>query len=226
MRTWALQSLYSIRPETDVGAAERIKDGLYEYLASAQEEIVIVSAYFIPDDALIGLLEDARRRGVRVVLLTNSVQSNNHMLAHVAYRPSRRRVLRAGIELFEMRPDTARLARQTVQPVQPGYLGLHSKAFVVDGRYAMVGTANLDPRALDINMESAVIVDDEDLAAELRTLILSSTTPDNAWQMSLDRRGRLVWTSDQGQLTREPVRGPWQRFKQFIHTLLPIRGQA
>jgi putative cardiolipin synthase len=213
-------------PNIDSETAERIKDELYEYLGSAREELVLVSAYLIPDEALLRLFEDMRARGIRIVILTNSVQSNNHMLAHVSYKRFRRRLLRAGIELFELRADAAILSDQSVDPVEPGFLGLHSKAAVVDGRYAMVGTANIDPRALDINTESALLIDDTALSAQLRAMIFEATAPRNAWQLSLDESDRVRWVHDSDARRNEPVRGPWQRIMQFLHVLLPLKGQA
>lgn len=213
-------------PDIDADAPERIKDELYEYLDSAREELVIVSAYVIPDEELLRSLENARTRGVRVVVLTNSVQSNNHMLAHVSYKRFRKRILRAGIELYEFRPDAAILSEQSVAPIRPGFVGLHSKAAVVDGRIAMVATANLDPRALDINTESAIFVDSIELATELRTLILDATEPANAWRLSLGENGSIVWTNDSETRHNEPVRGPWERIMQFLHVLLPLKSQA
>ena len=213
-------------PAIESATAERLKDELYEYLGSARDELILISAYVIPDEELLRLFEDLRDRGVRIVILTNSVQSNNHMLAHVAYTRFRRRLLRAGIELFEMRPDAAILRTQSIDPVQPGYLGLHMKAAVVDGHYAMVGTANIDPRALDINTESALLIDDVELSEQLRTIILEAAAPANAWQLGLDESGELTWTNDSESRRNEPVRGPLQRILQFLHVLLPIKDQA
>jgi putative cardiolipin synthase len=213
-------------PNINDAAQERIKDELHDFLDSAREEIVIVSAYFIPDEQLLTLLERARSRGVRVVVLTNSVQSNNHTLAHVSYKRFRRRLLRADIELYELRPDAALLNEQSVGSVRPGYLGLHAKAAVVDGNMVMVGTASFDPRALDINTESAVLLENEVLANDLRAQILIATTPQNAWRVSLDDRGREFWQNDSEVRHSEPARGPWQRIKQFLSTLLPIKDQA
>jgi putative cardiolipin synthase len=213
-------------PDIDSSTQRRMKSDLYDFFASAREELVISTAYFIPDEELISLLERLRSRGVHVVLLTNSVTSNNHMLAHVAYRRSRRRILHAGIDLYELREDARLLAEQSVAGVEPGYVGLHTKAAVVDGRLSMVGTANLDPRALDINTEAAIVLEDAALAADLRQRIMDATSPANAWRLELDSRGRERWVSDTETLASEPVRGPFQRVMQFLHRLLPLKEQA
>jgi len=148
------------------------------------------------------------------------------MLAHVAYKRSRRDLLRAGIELYELKPDAALLAEYGVAPVEPGFMGLHTKAAVVDGHRVFVGTPNLDPRSLEINTESGLLIDSSELAEELRTLILEAAGGHNAWRLGLDEREGLSWTSAEGTLTRQPAKGPGQRIMEFIYALLPIRNQA
>jgi putative cardiolipin synthase len=199
---------------------------LLAYLATTRREVVLSTAYFIPDDALFETLASIVARGARVVLLTNSLKSNNHMLAHVAYRRWRRDLLRAGVELYELKPDGPLLEAYGVHPVEPGFMGLHSKAAVVDGRWAFVGTPNLDPRSLELNMESGVIADSTELAAELRALILEAANEHNAWRVELDERGRLEWTSADGTLKRQPANGLGQRIMEFLYTFLPIKNQA
>jgi putative cardiolipin synthase len=54
---------------------------------------------------------------------------------------------------------------------------LHAKVLIVDGRRALVGSANLTHRALTANLEAGVLIEDQDLAADLEAHIrsLSST---------------------------------------------------
>ena len=71
-----------------------------------------------------------------------------------------------------------------------------------------------------------MLVEDIGLADELRALILDGVQPNNAWRLGLSENGQVEWVNDGERRTTEPVRGPWQRIKQFLHTLLPIRDQA
>ena len=59
--------------------------------------------------------------------------------------------------------------------------GLHAKSIVIDGRIAMVGSHNFDPRSDHFNTEAGVIIYDHRFAAQLRQSILRDTQPDNAW---------------------------------------------
>jgi putative cardiolipin synthase len=50
---------------------------------------------------------------------------------------------------------------------------LHAKVLIVDGRRALVGSANLTHRALTANLEAGVLIEDRDLAADLEAHIRS-----------------------------------------------------
>ena len=84
-------------------ARPRLYDDFKELVASARSEVLISSPYFIPDAEFRGLLRDLVARGVRVVVVTNSLETNNHVVAHTGYRRWRREVLAAGVELYELR---------------------------------------------------------------------------------------------------------------------------
>ncbi len=59
--------------------------------------------------------------------------------------------------------------------------GMHAKSLLVDGRIAVVGTHNFDPRSDDLNTESAIIVHDVEFALALEQVIRVDAAPDNAW---------------------------------------------
>jgi phosphatidylserine/phosphatidylglycerophosphate/cardiolipin synthase-like enzyme len=63
--------------------------------------------------------------------------------------------------------------------------GLHAKSFVVDGRIAMVGSHNFDPRSEGFNTENGVIVWDETFAQDLEALIRRDTEAQNSWAVAL-----------------------------------------
>jgi len=204
----------------------QLYDQLKAFLNRAEHEIVLSTAYFVPDREFVDLLRSLRERGVRIVLLTNSLQTNNHTLAHVAYKRWRRSTLEAGIELFELRPDARLLGDYSVPPVEPGFMGLHSKAAIVDRRWAFVGTPNLDPRALYLNTENGIVIDSVQMAEELRTLLFNAMSPENAWHLELDARGKVIWNGSEEVLTRQPANGPAQRIVEFFINLLPLKKQA
>jgi putative cardiolipin synthase len=197
-----------------------------DFVASAEHDVLISSPYFIPDREFRELLRSLVARGVRVRVVTNSLATNNHVVAHTGYRRWRREVLRSGVELYELRADAAALHLYVTPPVIAGALGLHSKAVAIDGRRAFVGSPNIDPRSMVLNTEIGVATESGDFAARVGALIERDSAPANAWRVSLDRNGRLRWTDDAQTLKRQPAKGFGQRVIEFLLNLVPLKKQV
>lgn len=118
-------------------------------IGTARHEIVIANAYFIPGRKLRKALMLARGRGVRVRLLLQG--RYEHFLQYRAARPVLKRLANAGIEVHEYAPSA-----------------LHAKVAVVDGRWATVGSTNLDPLSLLLAREANVMTTDRRFATLLR----------------------------------------------------------
>lgn len=195
-------------------------------VASAQSEVLLSSPYFIPDREFRDLLRELNERGVRVVIVTNSLATNNHVVAHTGYRRWRRSVLAAGVELYELRADAAALSYYVTPPAVSMHLGLHSKAVVVDRRRAFVGSPNVDPRSMELNTEIGVVAEGEEFAARVAALIERDIAPENAWRVRMDEEGWLTWSSSDTVVRRQPARGFVQRAIEFLLNLLPLKNQA
>jgi cardiolipin synthase len=107
-----------------------VEDTLWYAITSAVRSITIETAYFAPTPAIRAALIDARARGVDVRILTNSPTTNDLPLSQTVARYFYRDLLEAGVAIYEKRGGT-----------------LHSKTFAFDGRYSIVGSANLNHRA-------------------------------------------------------------------------------
>jgi putative cardiolipin synthase len=148
-------------------------------------------------------------------------------VAHLAYKQWRKKLLRIGVNLFESRADSAYIGEYSIPPVEPAFLGLHSKSIVVDDRFSFVGSPNIDPRSLIINTELGYFCDSTELAARVTALIERDISPDAAWRVYFDERGRLRWESSAGIERNQPAQGIKQRFTAFIINLLPkLKSQA
>lgn len=113
---------------------------LMRELGGAEASIDLVTPYFIPDEGLLALLERKARGGTRVRLVIP--RRSDHPITDLARRSSLRRLHAAGA---------------TVLLHGPGVL--HAKLVLVDGRRAMVGSANLDMRSLFLNYEVAAWIE-------------------------------------------------------------------
>ena len=154
----ALRQRHSVRLPTGGHARLLLRDNV-RYRASiertyrraiglARHDILIACAYFFPGRRLRRALEQAALRGVRVRLLLQG-----HYEYFLPYRAARQlygQLLQAGVEIHEYHASF-----------------LHAKVAVVDGRWATVGSSNLDPLSLLLAREANVVVRDETFARTL-----------------------------------------------------------
>ena len=114
----------------------------------AQEEILITTPYFIPDQSLMDALIVASLAGVSVQLLVP--EKSDSRLVALAASSYYADLLSAGVKIFFY---------------QDGFV--HAKTLVVDKKIAVIGTANMDVRSFDLNFEVNAIVYDDELATSL-----------------------------------------------------------
>ena len=194
---------------------ETVVDGLLRLIAQAREELLIISPYFVPGEDMKKAFTDARRRGVRVRVLTNSLASNDAPVAHVGYARHRQALLDAGVELYEMRAEQAslgsalgstgsRTGRSTNGNTGSGASAtgesramLHSKVLVRDGRLLVVGSMNLDLRSQLQNTEIALLIRSRALSRQATELIERSLR-EGAWRVEREAGGDLVWRAPAG----------------------------
>ena len=117
-------------------------------LKSARERIDLVSPYFYPGAAFRRALREAARRGVRVRLLFQG--KLDYRIAGMAARVLYEELLASGVRIYEYMPAF-----------------LHAKVALVDDDWATVGSSNIDPMSLLLNLEANVIVRDAGFNAEL-----------------------------------------------------------
>ena len=191
-------------------------------IRSSRQQVKLVNAYIIPASETIDMLEDLRDRGVAFDVLTNSLASHDVPAVNSHYKAWRKPLLKAGVNLYEMRHDGATQAALAETPPTRGkFMGLHSKAMAVDSRWVYIGSMNYDPRSAAINTEMGVFVDSPTLALALNELIERDIEPSNSWRVYLDAEGGLVWSSSTGTVKRQPARNWWQRVEDLFFMLFP-----
>lgn len=191
-------------------------------LESAERDVVISNAYIVPDREAIDWLRGQVERGVRYRVLTNSLASHDVPAVNAQYKQWRRDLIEAGVELYETRPDAAVQALVVdTPPVEAAFMGLHTKAIVIDGKRVFIGSMNLDPRSWRLNSEMGVVVESPGLAAELLAAAERDMQPDNAWQVTLTDDNGLAWVGGEEVLHRQPARNFWQRVEDLFLMVLP-----
>ncbi len=193
---------------------------------AAQKEILIVTPYFIPQESGTKLLESLLEKGIRVVIVTNSLAATNHVAVHSGYARYRKRLLQAGAKIYEIRAKNT--GRKTDWGHSPEMVTLHSKASAVDRSTVFVGSLNFDPRSILINTEMGMFIESRELGVVF-TANLFKELPRVAYRVYLDDQGALRWTYDydghKEVHDHEPQTTWSRRFMAGFYGLLPIEGQ-
>jgi cardiolipin synthase len=141
----------------------RIERAYRRAIGRAREEIIIANAYFVPGRRMRDALMKAARRGVKVQLLLQG--RYEYFMQYYGARPVYGALLRAGVQIHEYSPSF-----------------LHAKVAVIDGRWATVGSSNLDPLSLLLAREANVVIEDAVFAGQLRDRLVEA----------MGREGRAV----------------------------------
>lgn len=152
-----------------------IERAYLDAIASAQDEIILANAYFLPGRRFRRVLRQAARRGVRVtILLQGRVE---YRLLHYATQALYGQLLAAGIRIFEYQSSF-----------------LHAKVAVIDRRWATVGSSNIDPFSLLLAREANIVVLDVGFAENLWHS-LGQAMDEDALELPADSWHRLPWRS-------------------------------
>lgn len=150
-----------------------LRHALHSDLATARN-VQIMVGYFLPPGLLRRDLARVARRGGRVQLLLAG--QSDVALSQLAGRSLYRRLLKAGVEIYEYEPQV-----------------LHAKLYAIDDA-VYVGSANLDPRSLSINYELMLRLEIARMAKEAREIFAAALKHSRRIDLATWRKSRSVWT--------------------------------
>ncbi len=159
-----------------------IERSYVEAIRHAKERVDIAVPYFYPGHGFRTALRKAAKRGVRVRLLLQG--KIDYRIAALAAQALYDEMRSTGIRIYEYTPAF-----------------LHAKVAVVDDDWATVGSSNIDPLSLLLNLEANVVVRDADFAAALAQRF------EQAFAVSSEVTGPAVRAGLRGWLRRVLIAG-------------------
>lgn len=161
-----------------------IERSYVDAIRSARRRIDIAVPYFYPGHGFRRALRLAARRGVQIRLLLQG--KIDYRIAALAARALYDELRHHGVRIFEYTPAF-----------------LHAKVAVVDDDWATVGSSNIDPLSLLLNLEANIVVRDAAFAQALRARLDAATAlssevqalPTRGWQSWL-HRGFVAWVAN------------------------------
>jgi cardiolipin synthase A/B len=153
-------------------------------IARARDRVEIICPYFYPGRVFRRVLRHAARRGVRVRLVLQG--KADYRFAALAAQVLYNELLASGVRVYEYTPSF-----------------LHAKVALVDDAWATVGSSNIDPLSLLLNLEANVVVRDAGFTADLARGFEDAVAvsrevlrppPGPGW-WSMARRGFVAWVA-------------------------------
>jgi phosphatidylserine/phosphatidylglycerophosphate/cardiolipin synthase-like enzyme len=187
----------------------------------------LISPYFVPGEEGTAALVARAREGVKVRILTNSLASTHANVVHAGYAKRREDLLRAGVQLYEIKTTAVREARHDkIKYGSSSSAALHAKTFAVDGSRIFVGSFNFDQRSARLNTEMGLVIASPTFAQQLAERF-DTTAPMIAYEVRFGPDGRsLEWiertASGEPRYDTEPGTSWFQRRSVDVLSILPV----
>ena len=137
----------------------------------ARREVIICNAYFIPSPDFFDAVRNAVDRGLRVMILTNSPETNDLPELTMVGRGYYKKLLslnqEGGVKKSGGRLQIWEWHGRRYDQTHQSEGTIHAKYAVFDRRYALVGSYNLDPRSEKLNSETAIVFESDILSTQL-----------------------------------------------------------
>ena len=222
---------------------------LYDVLISARHSVLIQSPYMVLSSRARDVFKTLRERNpeIELVFSTNSLASTDADTVYAnTHKHKKRYVGELGFYMYEFKPFPVDAPEffprwpelieekkrgvtsksivsgdNSTIPMPAPRIGLHSKSFVVDGRVAMIGSHNFDPRSEGFNTENGIIVWDENFAGELERLIRRDIEPKNSWVVAMKPDKEQEKTAIEPVPKTNPEFKPWSNSSTSVFELAP-----
>ncbi len=197
---------------TDLSGLGHSTKKIMEVLESAKQTILIQSPYLVLDQAALTFFHKLAKRGIKIRIITNSLESTDNLAAFSGYHKIRKQLLAWGIQLYEFKayPQIEETLMQRYKDLaKKPIFAIHAKSFVVDQQIAYIGTFNLDPRSINLNTEVGVLIKNQLIADKLKSAIEEDLKPENSYNLSFENPEKDVSFA--------------KRLKLWFYKLLPIQ---
>ncbi len=162
-----------------VGVRNDVAANMIRLIDAAKHEVLMQNSYVVLSDALTEALKRASTRGVKIILHTNSGASTDAIFPQAFFMNDWMQLLK---DCPTMRLIVAKDPSQR----------LHSKCFVFDGQYTIVGTYNLDPLSDNVNSEVVALVEGSAFGTQVRSRIYTDFAPGLEYKIHVERDGKIT----------------------------------
>ena len=220
---WGEGDLLYDLPDKPDSKQSTLIDSLGAVINEGKTSLVLISPYFVPTESGVTEFVQAVKDGREVIIITNSLASNDVFAVHGWYAKYRKDLVEGGVQLWEVKSNAE--IKKNWSLTGSSRSSLHTKAIVIDKRKIFVGSMNWDPRSADLNTEMGVVIEQPEYADKVYQDIMREI-PATAYQIEVID-GDIIWVdhSTGERLTTEPDASIWRRFGAWFSGILPIEEQ-
>ncbi|MGA9269998.1 MAG: cardiolipin synthase [Lutimonas sp.] len=151
---------------------QTIKEAFFRMITSAQEEVLITTPYFVPDESILNALKITAKSGVKVsLILPEKPDSKTAFFASQTYFKD---LLNSGVEINYYTRGL-----------------MHSKIMIIDGTISTVGSTNMDQRSFNLNAEVNAFMLSKSIAQDLKSNFMIDLK--DSYPLTLDILRRRKW---------------------------------
>ncbi|MCK0149461.1 phospholipase D family protein [Marivita sp. S6314] len=191
---WTDVTLVSDDPSKGLGDAgndDLLIGRLPALLTTPVKSVDVISAYLIPGKKGAAMFEGYAQNGIRTRLMTNSMAANDVMPVHGAWMGYRDQMVRAGVEVFELRSQQQLDSDTTLAQMLTGsQSSLHAKTFAIDEERIFIGSFNFDPRSAQLNTEMGFLIESPTIATALARSMDDRNT---VYAVTVGPDGNIQW---------------------------------
>ena len=208
--------------------------GTFDDKYSPKKSLYIVNPYFIPSEEMVKKLQALRTKGVEIHIVTNSLESTDGKSVYAYYSKYQKELLKMGVHLYETFPsalkDELKNQAYNIHKIYPK-TALHAKTMIIDGKYFVIGSKNLDPRSRNLNTELVAIIENKKLCTYEKTVFDYITKSNNAYKLSLeckdDKHCKVKWSGiiegKEKTFFNHADASSWDKIRIFFARQFPIR---
>jgi putative cardiolipin synthase len=201
---WAPASVFADSPSKVAGVTEdnlhgTVSSRLLQVMGTATTEVLVASPYFVPGKVGMAAIRKLHARGIRMVLLTNSLAATDAPLVYVAYARYRREMLKEGVIVYEISPMRAQ-KRGALGSFGSSRAMLHAKIAVVDRKQLFIGSMNSDARSARENTEMGLVIQSPELAQQIVQLMAKDGGASSHLVRLADKPAGIEWVARDGDI--------------------------
>ncbi len=215
-----------------------ISSQISQDLKHINDDLVVISPYFIPSDQMMENFKALRERGVEITVITNSLASTDVFLVYGGYKGYIKALIEMGVNLYEVKPHSFNKFLRTKEWINKQALSLHTKMMILDRNRMGIGSSNIDPRSDKLNTEIFMVVSSETLAKEQRERLAEVVNMKNFYKLSWGKYPHNfeedeieygpIWHSIEDGKEKTyyapPHTGFWKKVGTDLSSILPIKG--